>query len=69
MRKQHLEKLLARMDDRIKELISDCEEVDRREKGQGSWARVDKELVHKETLRQRIREALSSFDPDDNDTK
>lgn len=69
LRKQHLEKLLARMDDRIKELISDCEEVDRREKGQGSWARVDKELVHKETLRQRIREALSSFDPDDNDTK
>lgn len=68
-KKQHLEKLLARINDRIKELINECEEVDKSEKGQGSWVRVDKELVHKETLRQRIREALSAFGPDDKDTK
>ena len=59
-----LHKLLARMDDRIQELIDECEETDKAEKGQGSWVRIDKELVHKETLRRRIREALSAF-PDD----
>lgn len=52
------------MDDRTKELADGCEEVDKSERVRGSRARVDKQLVRKQTLRQRIREALSAF-PDD----
>ena len=59
------EKLLARMDDRIKELLDECEAVDRTEKGQGSWVKMDSELADKKKLRERIRQALEEFGPDD----
>ena len=67
--KAQYEKLLARMEDRIKELLDECDAVDRREKGQGSWVKMDSELADKEKLKERIRRALEEFGPDDGDTK
>ena len=62
-------KLLARIEDRIQELLNECDAVDRQEKGQGSWVKMDRELADKEKLRERIRRVLEEFGPDDRDTK
>lgn len=67
--KPQYEKLLARIDDRIKELLDECEAVDRKEKGQGSWVKMDSELADKKKLKERIRQALEEFGPDDHGTK
>lgn len=64
-KKSHYHKILARIDDRITDLLKECEAVDKTEKGQGSWVRMDKELSQKQRLRERIREALSAFGPHD----
>lgn len=67
--KAQYERFLAKMDGRIKEVLQECEEKDRQEKGQGSWVKMDRELADKQKLKERIRKALEEFAPDDTKTK
>ena len=57
----HYEQWLAEVDQRIEELLEECERVDEEEEGLGSSVAVDKELAQAERLQERIREALEAF--------
>lgn len=59
--KHHYEEHLAEVDKRIDELLEECERIDEKEKEQGSWIKLEKELVENEEYRTRIREMLNRF--------
>lgn len=61
----YYEKILAEMDDRIRELLADCDAVDRREKGSRSWVKMDRELAKNTDLKEHIREVLSRFESEE----
>jgi transposase len=57
----YYERLLAKLDSRIEQLLADCEAADRSEKGAPSSVAMDKELVRSQNLKERIKEALNAF--------
>ncbi|MBN1546984.1 MAG: IS1182 family transposase [Syntrophaceae bacterium] len=57
----YYEKLLKKLDGRIKQLLEDCEAADRSEEGASSYVAMDKELAKSQNLKDRIKEALSFF--------
>lgn len=57
----YYEKLLKKVDGRIKELLDDCEAADRSEEGIPSYVAMDKELLKSKNLKDRIKKALSFF--------
>ena len=57
----YYEKLLKKLDGRIKQLLDDCEAADRSEAGIASYVTMDKELAKSQNLKARIKEALSFF--------
>jgi len=59
------EKLMSKLDSRIEQLLSDCETTDRTEEGLSSYVVMDKELAKSQNLKERIKEALASFEEDD----
>jgi transposase len=61
----YYEKLLANLDSRIKQLLTDCETTDQKEKGRSSYVAMDKELAKSQTLKERIKEVLTSFESGD----
>lgn len=52
---------LNSIEDRISSLLADCERLDDEEKDQGSLVKMEKELAHAQTLKSKIKEALSEF--------
>ncbi len=57
----YYEKLLTKIDGRIKHLLDDCEVADRSEEGAPSYVAMDKELAKSQNLKERIKEVLSFF--------
>lgn len=51
---QRCEKGLKRIDERIEEILRECEAVDEEEREEGSYAKMDKELSDKRALRVKI---------------
>ena len=60
--RNHYEKFLVDIDRRIEQLFTDCEAIDRREQGTGSYVAMSKKLAKARDLKRRVREALDTFD-------
>lgn len=67
--------MLEKIDHRIDKLLSECEQIDQRENGQGSLVKLHKDLADQETLKSKIQatlevmekeglERLNTTDPD-----
>lgn len=52
--------LLNKIDQRIEQLLKDCETADRKEEGLSSFVAINKELIKSRNLRERIQEVLAS---------
>ena len=61
----YYEKLMSKLDSRIEQLLVDCETTDQTEEGSSSYVVMDKELSKSQNLKERIKEALASFEEDD----
>jgi transposase len=61
----YYEKLLVNLDSRIEQLLTDCETTDQTEEDTSSYVAMDKELAKSQTLKERIKEALASFEESD----
>ena len=59
--RKYYEKLPVDIDRRIERLFADCEAIDRREQGTGSYAGMNKKLAKARDLRCRVREAPDTF--------
>jgi len=58
-------KELAKIDDRIVQLLEECEAADQAEAGQGSYVVMSEELSKAENLRERIQAALNRIETTD----
>lgn len=56
----YYKELLNKIDQRIEQLLKDCETTDRNEEGLSSYVVMNKELVKSRNLRERIQEVLGS---------
>jgi transposase len=61
----YYEKRLADIDNRIEQLLIDCESADQSEEGTLSYVSMDKELSKTQNLKDRINQALDAFKEDD----
>ena len=59
--KAYYEKLLSNIDNRIEQLLVDCEASNQTEEGTSSYVSMDKELTKSQNLKERIKEVLTSF--------
>ena len=59
------EKQLSKIDQRIEELLNDCESIDNKEKDQDSYIAVDKKLAKAKDLKDRIKKALGEIEEND----
>jgi len=57
----YYEKLLADIDRRIEKLLTECESIDRKEQGTGSYVSMGKELAKAQNLKSRIKQAVETF--------
>ena len=55
------QKQLGVLDERIAQLLLECEEIDCQEEDQSSWVMMHKELSQMEVLKAKIEDALQSF--------
>jgi len=63
--KQKSLKRLERIDDRIAEILSECESVDQAERDNSSMVQMKKELSEKETLKAKVVAILNRLDAED----
>jgi transposase len=63
--KQHYKQQLSETDKRIDELLEECERIDKEERGEGSWVKMEKELAENEGYRKRIQEILKQFEEEE----
>jgi len=61
----YYEKLMSELDIRIEQLLAECETTDRSEEDSSSYVAMDKELSKSRNLKERIKEALASFESSD----
>jgi len=61
----YYEKRLADIDNRIEQLLVECETADQSEEGTPSYVSMDKELSKSQHLKERIKQALDAFKEDD----
>jgi transposase len=64
-KRDYYEKLLANIDSRIDQLLSDCESADLKEEGAGSYTSMDVELTKTQNLKERIKNILGTFSTSD----
>lgn len=57
----YYKKLLADMDRRIEQLLTDCESADHLEEGSGSYVAMDKKLAKAQDLKDRVKQVLDAF--------
>jgi transposase len=55
------EEQLKKIDERINQLLQECEETDQQEKDLGSFVAMDKELAKQEKLKSKIQDVLTEF--------
>lgn len=59
--REHYEKSLGKIDERIDELLNECEQADEAERDQGSMVKMREELSDKKVLREKIEGLLNQF--------
>jgi len=59
--KERCKKYLEKIDKRIKEILSECEAVDEKEKNQPSLVKMREELKDQEVLKSRVKEILNEL--------
>jgi transposase len=59
--KERCRRHLKRIDQRIKEILSECESIDEQEKDQPSLVKMKEELRNQDTLKSRVREILGEL--------
>lgn len=64
----YYEKLISELNQRIEQLLVDCETADQSEEDTSSYVAMNKELSKKQKLQERIKEALDSFESGDRKT-
>jgi transposase len=67
--KAKFEQMQSALDKRINEIIKECEKVDEKESGQGSWVKMKEELANNEQLRSEIKNIIKEFEADGEMTK
>ena len=61
----YYEQQMSEMEERIEQLLEECEAVDQEEEGEGSWVAMDKGLAEESRLKDKIQEVLKSFSDTD----
>jgi transposase len=61
----YYENLMTGLENRIEQLLTDCENTDQSEEDMSSFVAMDKELAKSKDLKERIQEVLDSFESDD----
>ena len=59
--KKRCEKALSKIDERIEEMLSQCESADEAEAGQASWVEMEEELGNAEALKVRVKGILKEI--------
>lgn len=65
--REHYEKSLKKIDERIDELFNECEQADEAERDQESWVKMGEELKDKGVLRSKIEDMLNQFKREEED--
>lgn len=60
--KEHYQSKIVEIDERIEELLKECDRVDEEEEEEGSLVKMKEELTDKKRLRERIEEVLQEFE-------
>ena len=60
-RKKWYKKQLKSVDERINQLLAECEQIDQDQADQGSWVKMPKELAQQKRLKATIESALDEF--------
>ena len=63
--KGYYKELLSKLDNRIEQLLTECEATDESEEDVSSYVAMGKELSKSQTLKNRIKEILDSFESSD----
>lgn len=61
----YYESQLEDIETKISQLLAECEAVDQKEEGLGSYVSMDKELAKSQNLKERIKQAVEAFDTDE----
>jgi transposase len=57
----YYEQQMSKMEERIEQLLEECEKVDQQEEGEGCWVAMDKGLASESRLKGKIQEVLKTF--------
>jgi transposase len=60
--KDKCSKILSKVDNRIDELLKECEAIDQRESDQGSHGKLEKELSNKQALRNKVQNVMEELE-------
>ena len=63
--KERCERHLKKIDSRIRDILSECEAVDRQEEGCASLVAMREELKNQETLKSRVKDILEELESED----
>ncbi|AQT68886.1 Transposase DDE domain protein [Anaerohalosphaera lusitana] len=63
--KEKCQRRLKSIDKRIKQILSECETVDRKEVNQGSWIKMDEELSDQKKLRSKVESIMEQIQAED----
>ncbi len=67
--KKQYEERMKKTEDKIDQLMDECEQEDIKEEGEGSLVRLKEEIHDKTELTEQIKEVLKGFKEDDKETK
>jgi len=67
--KEKYEKILSKVDNRIDEILNECEHIDDQESQQPSYVKMKKEFTNKKHLHNKIKDILAEFEEQGHKTK
>jgi transposase len=57
----YYEQLLSEIDGRIEQLLEECERIDEKEEGQGSWVEMERKFSQAKQLKEKVQEAVKTL--------
>lgn len=60
--KKKCQKVLARIDERIEDILKECDKTDKLEEGKGSMVKMSKDLEESEVLREKVKKILEELE-------
>jgi transposase len=61
----YYEQQMSKMEERINQILAECERADQEEEGEGSWVAMDKGLTSASCLKDKVQEVLEIFSETD----